>query len=107
MDRSVVTELHRLLDAGRGGLIASQTDLDRAALIRVAEAYGAHFAELDGPTSKPELLRCLREALRLPHYTGSNWDALEEVLAYPEPTDTGTRPAVLGWCYPERLPAGD
>jgi hypothetical protein len=74
-------------------------------LAATASEYGARFGELHGPTSKAALLDALRGALDLPRYTGSNWDALEEVLAYPEPNQAG--PAILAWHHPHRLPTRD
>jgi hypothetical protein len=70
----------------------------------VASERGARFAELRGPSSKAELLEALREALALPTYMGSNWDALEEMLAYP---DSAAEPTLLAWYDPHRLPAAD
>jgi barstar (barnase inhibitor) len=106
MDRSVIAELHRLLSTvSGGGLIASRSRLDSARLAATAAEHGAHFDELHGPSNKASLLVSLREALRLRPYTGSNWDALEEVMAYPEPSETG--PVLLAWHDPEQLPPGD
>jgi len=102
----VIAEVRRLLaDGSGGGLVEGRTRLDRAQLAAVASERGARFGELRGPSGKPELLAALREALALPAYTGSNWDALEEVLAYPEPGAAG--PTLLVWYEPQRLPAGD
>jgi len=106
MDRAVITDLHRLLSPGSGGgLVASQTPLDSERLAAAAAEHGAHFDELRGPADKTSLLGFLRTALRLPPYTGSNWDALEEVLAYPEPASAG--PVLLAWHDPEQLPPHD
>jgi barstar (barnase inhibitor) len=102
----MITEVRRLLAASSGGgVVEGQTRLDRAHLAAVAAEHGARFAELRGPSSKAELLEALRDALELPRYMGSNWDALEEVLAYPEPGGAG--PTLLAWYDPQRLPAGD
>ena len=101
-----MTEIQQRLSGGtRGGLVESRTRLDGARLAATAREHGARFAELHGPHSKAALLDMLREALALPSYTGSNWDALEEVLAHPEPAGAGS--ALLAWHDPRRLPARD
>jgi len=101
-----MSKLHRLLAADSGGgLVESEQHLDTAQLAAAATEHGASFGELHGPTSKAALLESLRDALNLPRYTGSNWDALEEVLAYPERQSSG--PALLAWHDPERLPTED
>jgi hypothetical protein len=101
-----MSDLHRLLSADSGGgLIESLEHLDRDELAAAAAQHGARFGELHGPTSKAALLESLREVLSLPRYTGSNWDALEEVLAYPERQASG--PALVAWHDPRRLPTLD
>ena len=101
-----MAEVHRLLSEKRGGgFVESRAGLDRAELAATAQEHGARFGELHGPVSKATLLAAVRDALFLPDYMGSNWDALEEVLAYPE--GDGTSPAILAWHDPLRLPAGD
>jgi hypothetical protein len=106
MDRSVIDEVHRLLAAGSGGgVVRSQTGVDRAQLAAVAEEQSARLTELHGPTTKAELLDALRDALALPAYMGSNWDALEELLAYPE--GVSAEPTLLVWHDPRRLPSRD
>jgi hypothetical protein len=102
----VIDEVHRLLAAGSGGgVVQSQTRVDRAQLAAAAAEHSARLAELGGPTTKAELLDALRDALALPAYTGSNWDALEEVLAYPE--GASAEPTLLVWHDPRRLPSRD
>jgi hypothetical protein len=102
----VIDEVRRLLAADSGGgVVEGHTHVERAQLMAVATERGARFAELRGPSSKAELLDALRDALDLPAYTGANWDALEEVLAYPEPAAAG--PTLLAWYDADRLPAGD
>jgi hypothetical protein len=102
----VIAEVRRLLAAGSGGgVVDSQQRLDGAQLAALAAEHSARFAELRGPATKAELLNALGAALALPAYTGSNWDALEEVLSYPE--GSGARPALLAWHDPQRLPADD
>jgi hypothetical protein len=90
---------------GGGGVIVSEAPLDVALLAGAAREHGARFGQLDRPDSKSALLHSVRAALALPRYTGSNWDALEEVLAYPERSNAG--PLVVAWVDPQGLPAGD
>jgi hypothetical protein len=102
----MIAEVRRLLaGSSGGGIVEGQTRLDGARLGAVAAEHGARFAELRGPSTKAELLDAVHDALALPRYMGSNWDALEEVLAYPEPAAAG--PALLAWYEPHRLPAAD
>jgi hypothetical protein len=82
--------------------VESRTGLDLAQLAALAAERSARFAELRGPASKGELLEALRDALALPPYMGSNWDALEEVLAYPDGDRAG--PTLLAWSEPRRMP---
>ena len=106
MDRAVSSDLHAMLaPEGAGGLLESTKRPDPALLAATAKEYGARFAELAGPTSKAELIEALATGLGLPAYLGRNWDALEEVLAHPEPHAAG--PAIVAWHDPDRLPAGD
>jgi hypothetical protein len=103
MDRAMIADVRRLLSTvSGGGFVQSRTALDRTQLARLAAEHSARFAELHGPETKTELLEALREVLALPRYTGSNWDALEEVLAYPERNGAG--PVLLAWHNPRRLP---
>jgi methylmalonyl-CoA/ethylmalonyl-CoA epimerase len=106
MDRPVTLDLRaRLADGGPGGVIAA-ADAPSAATIReAATATGATLVTLDGPASKGALLDALQALLVLPGWMGRNWDALHEVLAYPEPPPTG--PVVVLWHHPERLPDRD
>jgi hypothetical protein len=101
-----MSEVHRLLsERSGGGFVESRSKLDRAQLASAAREHGARFGELHAPSGKAALLRALRDALALPGYMGSNWDALEEVLAYPE--GDGTSPAIVAWHHPLRLADGD
>ena len=45
-----------------------------------ADAAGVWTVDCGGVADKPALLAALRDALELPEWTGSNWDALEERL---------------------------
>jgi hypothetical protein len=103
MDRAVTTRVARLLAAGRGGVVETSAGLDGTRLALVASQHGARFAELHGPTSRAALFTSLRTALSLPAYTGANWDAIEEVLAYPEPHVAAA--SLLVWHESSRLPA--
>ena len=102
----MIAEVHALLLKGSGGgFVESRSQLDATRLAGAAEEHGARFGELHGPARKAALLAALRDALSLPGYMGSNWDALEEVLAYPE--GDGTTPAILAWHDPRQLPNSD
>ncbi len=75
------------------------------ALTALTQELGATLVELHGPPSKAALLDDLHRALELPVYMGRNWDALEEVLAHPEPGQHA--PTVIAWHDPDRLPSAD
>ncbi len=106
MDRSLIPELHALLaPEGEGGLLAVDEALDGTLLAATANEYGARFASLHGPTTKTQVIDKLADALALPEWTGRNWDALEEVLAHPEPDHAG--PIVIAWHDPGRLDQAD
>ena len=102
----MTTDLHSMLaPEGAGGVLEGPAVPDVAALAATANEYGARFAELDGPTSISALIDALERPLGLPEYTGRNWDALDEVLSYPEGAAGG--PAIVAWLEPDRLPAAD
>jgi methylmalonyl-CoA/ethylmalonyl-CoA epimerase len=106
MDRPLIPELHaQLSPEGGGGLVETSDPLDEAVLAATANEYGARFAVLQGPSTKGEIIEALTTALGLPDWTGRNWDALEELLAHPEPAQAG--PIVIAWHDPDRLPAAD
>ncbi len=102
MDRPLIPALHALLaPEGGGGLLDLVEELDGAVLAATANEYGARFAALHGPTTKAQVLHKLIDALGLPPWTGRNWDALEELLAHPEPDHAG--PIIIAWHFPGRL----
>lgn len=106
MDLPLIHELHaRLTPEGEGGLVESGDGLDTAMLAATANEFGARFADLPGPRSKDELLTALGEGLGFPPWAGHNWDALEELLAHPEPAAGG--PVVIAWHDPDRLDPDD
>jgi methylmalonyl-CoA/ethylmalonyl-CoA epimerase len=106
MDRPLIPELHALLSPeGGGGLLELDGDLDAAVLAATANEYGARFAALQGPRTKAEVLARLHDALGLPVWAGHNWDALEELLAHPDPDHAG--PVIVAWHDPGRLDPDD
>ena len=106
MDRSLTTDLRaRLAPEGGGGIVTSGSGLDVPSLAALANEHGAHFAHLAGPVSKRGLLDQLAAGLTFPGWAGRNWDALEELLARPEP-DSGW-PILIAWSDPHRLDAAD
>lgn len=106
MDRSLTTDLRaRLAPEGGGGIVTSGSGLDVPSLAALANEHGAHFAHLAGPVSKRGLLDQLAAGLTFPGWAGRNWDALEELLARPEP-DAGW-PILIAWSDPHRLDAAD
>jgi methylmalonyl-CoA epimerase len=76
-----------------------------AGLEGVATKAGARFARLDGPNSKAALLEAIATGLELPSWFGRNWDALEEMLARPEPPLAGS--ILIVWDRSERLDRAD
>ncbi|HET7494006.1 MAG TPA: methylmalonyl-CoA epimerase [Candidatus Limnocylindrales bacterium] len=106
MDRSLTADLRaRLAPEGGGGIVASRAELDVPSLAAFANEHGAHFAHLAAPASKRGLLDQLAAGLTFPGWAGRNWDALEELLARPEP-DTGW-PILIAWSDPDRLDPAD
>lgn len=106
MDRSLISELRRrLAPEGGGGLAEGPGPIDLTALAALANELGSRFAILDAPTSKRALLAGLAEGLGFPGWTGRNWDAVEEVLAHPEPALSG--PVLIAWLDPEALGRAD
>lgn len=106
MDRSLIPKLHALLaPEGKGGLLTVDEALDGSLLAATANEYGARFASLHGPTTKGQVIDQLADGLALPAWTGRNWDALEELLAHPEPDHAG--PIVIAWHDPVRLAQAD
>ncbi len=106
MDRPLIPELHALLaPEGEGGLVETPDALDAAVLAATANEYGARFAALHGPVTKAQVIGKLNDALGLPAWAGGNWDALEELLAHPEPSHAG--PVVIAWHDPGRLDPDD
>jgi len=106
MDRSLTAEVRARFGPGaRGGLVEAGDALDLAALSALAKETGARFAHLDGPATKAELLDGLASGLAFPDWAGRNWDALEELLSYPE--RTAATPALVAWTDPARLAEPD
>jgi methylmalonyl-CoA/ethylmalonyl-CoA epimerase len=106
----------RLLAGGAAAPItlgaAAVTDL----LVAAADA-GARVAELRGPVSKEALLDAVGSGLRYPDWWGRNWDALSEMLRFPEPaaepgSERGTAnppdvPEVIAWHDPAAFAEAD
>ena len=94
-----------LVSASPGGLVDLEPTSDLGALAGAAEDLGARVAILRGPRSKAELLDGLAEELAFPGWFGRNWDALDELLAFPDPPDE--RATLVIWDDAERLAAFD
>lgn len=106
MDRSLISELRRrLAPEGGGGLAEGPGPVDLTSLAALANELGGRFAVLDAPTSKRALLAGLSEGLGFPGWTGRNWDAVEEILAHPEPALSG--PVLIAWLEPGALGRAD
>jgi methylmalonyl-CoA epimerase len=106
MDRSLTAEVRARFGPGaRGGLVETGDALDLAALEGLAKETGARFAHLDGPATKAELLDGLASGLAFPDWAGHNWDALEELLSYPE--RTAATATLVAWTDPARLAEPD
>ncbi|MGK2849851.1 MAG: methylmalonyl-CoA epimerase [Candidatus Limnocylindrales bacterium] len=106
MDRPVTPDLHALLaPEGGGGLVESDKPLDTASLAATANEYGARFVQLHGPAAKTDVLDALYKHLGAADWAGRNWDALEEVLASPEPAHAG--PVIVAWHDPGHLDPTD
>lgn len=104
----MTAELREMLTPGsRGGIVEADRAPDMPTLTALARELGAGLVELHGPASKAALLDDLHRALELPPYMGRNWDALEEVLADPDPRGRGRVPTVIAWHDPDHLPAAD
>ncbi len=106
MDRSSLADLHaRLAPEGGGGVIDAVGAIDATALAGVANEHGARFVHLAGPSTKRGLLETLASEMAFPGWAGRNWDALEELLAHPEPSMSGG--ILIAWTDPGRLDAAD
>jgi methylmalonyl-CoA/ethylmalonyl-CoA epimerase len=106
MDRSSLADLHaRLAPEGGGGVIDAVGAIDATALAGVANEHGARFVHLAGPSTKRGLLATLAGEMAFPGWAGRNWDALEELLAHPEPSMSGG--ILIAWTDPGRLDAAD
>jgi methylmalonyl-CoA/ethylmalonyl-CoA epimerase len=106
MDRSSLADLHaRLAPEGGGGVIDAVGAIDATALAGVANEHGARFVHLAGPSTKRGLLATLASEMAFPGWAGRNWDALEELLAHPQPSMSGG--ILIAWADPSRLDAAD
>lgn len=106
MERSPLADLRaRLAPEGGGGLVDAGGAVDAATLAAIANEHGARFVHLAGPSSKRALLETLAIDLAFPGWAGRNWDALEELLAHPEPPMSGG--ILIVWTDPGRLDAAD
>jgi methylmalonyl-CoA epimerase len=106
MDRALTADLRsRLAPEGGGGFVDGRGALDVPALAGLANEHGARFAHLAAPSSKRGLLATLASELAFPGWAGRNWDALEELLAHPEPSMSGG--ILIAWTDPRRLDAAD
>ena len=71
--------LERLKDASRSGVYRTRSD--GPMLDALAEAgMSAVKIELEGATTKAEVLQRIARSLRFPDWFGGNWDALEDCL---------------------------
>jgi methylmalonyl-CoA epimerase len=109
MDRPMTVDLTdlagRLSRGGSSGIVELPRSPDRQVLVALAAEHGADLAILDAPTTKAALLDTLRDGLRFPVSSGRNWDALDELLSYPDPSPA--RPALIVWFGPDHLPEAD
>lgn len=106
MDTSLIPTLHALLSPeGGGGLLRVGEAVDETLMAGTANEYGARFAVLRAPGAKADILAALRDGLGFPAWAGSNWDALEELLAHPEPDHAG--PVIIAWHDPSHLDPTD
>jgi methylmalonyl-CoA/ethylmalonyl-CoA epimerase len=106
MDRSPLADLRaRLAPEGGGGVIDAAGAVDASSLAGVANEHGARFVHLAGPSTKRGLLETLAAELAFPGWAGRNWDALEELLAHPEPSMSGG--ILIAWTDSGRLDAAD
>jgi RNAse (barnase) inhibitor barstar len=88
-----------------GGVVEAGASADLDAIAADAAGRGALVARLAGPASKEELLDMLARELAFPAWFGRNWDALDELLRYPEPPDD--RPILIVWDDVDRLESID
>jgi methylmalonyl-CoA/ethylmalonyl-CoA epimerase len=106
MDHSLVTALRtRLAPEGGGGLVDAAGPLDVPWLAALANEHGARFAHLASPSSRRGLLTGLATGLATPGWAGHDWDALEDLLAHPEPSMSG--PIMIAWTDAARLDPAD
>src|SRR5664280_2563271 len=64
-----------------------------AGLIAAAHDAGARVAELRAPATKTALFDAISAGLRYPDWWGRNWDALSELLHFPDPAPAPAEPA--------------
>ena len=99
-------DLHAMLaPEGAGGTLEAGVSPDVPTLAATANEYGARFLELEGPSTKEDLLEALYLGLGAPPYAGRNWDALEEVLR--DRDAVGAAPVIVAWHDAGRLAAPD
>ena len=107
MDRALISELRaRLAVDGGGGFVAAPA-VDRSVMAGLANELGARHAVLPGPTGKRALIAALADGLGFHPTSGRNWDAIEEMLAYPDPPLAPDGPAIVTWLDPDRLDPAD
>ena len=106
MDRALISGLReRFASEGGGGLVDTRHPLEISALAAFANEQGARFMVLAGPRTKRALLGAVGESGAVAEYFGRNWDALAEVLSYPDGETSG--PLLVAWTDPDRLDAAD
>ena len=88
-----------------GGVVDASKPLDEAAVATAARDADARLAVLRGPASKAELLDQIAAGLGFPVWFGRNWDALSELLRFPEPPHE--QPILVAWLDPARLATAD
>ena len=94
-----------LAPAGSGGVVEVGLATDLAAIAVAARDRGARVGLLKGPASKDELLDMVARELGFPGWFGRNWDALDELLVFPDPPDD--RVILVVWDDADRLAAVD
>ena len=86
-----------------GGVVDLAEPIDEGSI--AAASAEAVVAFLRGPASKDELFDKLAAGLGFPAWFGRNWDALDELLRFPEPAHD--RPILVAWSDAEALAIAD